>query len=450
MSPSPAPSSSPFSPSWLLHRLAKFPDTFSYCVALSGGADSVALLHALAQAGVAEDIRAIHVNHGLQAGSDQWQAHCRRLCQQLGIPLSVVAVSIDPTAGKGLEAAAREARYEVFRRQIKPGECLLMAHHLDDQAETVLMNLFQGAGPAGLAGIPAQRPLGEGFLVRPLLELRRAHLRAYASAQGLQWVDDPSNDERRFDRNYLRHEVMPRVLERWPQADSGIARAARHQGGLLAVEQATAQEALATCWLAGGELDLAAWQRLPAYRRSAALRLWLREGAKSVPTERQLQQLEADLLAARDDASPVFRMGNALLRRCCQRLYADRLSQPPVVGSVEKTWRAGEAMKLAEIGFFAHWVSVAGYLAAAGMQPSPGEPVFRLQFRRGGERIRLPGRAHHGSLKNLFQSLQVPSWKRDVTPLLFVGDELLLVWGYAVADVAAWRAALVQAGEETQ
>ena len=199
-----------------------------YCVALSGGLDSTVLAAALAAPGAGRERtpRAIHVDHGLHPDSPQWSAHCRGLAERLGVPCEIAAVDARPAAGESPEAAARAARYAALAARLQPGEVLLTAHHGDDQLETVLLQWLRGGGLSAVAGMRPVTPFAAGWLARPLLGFTRAELEAWARAQGLAWLEDPSNADRRFDRNYLRIEILPRLRARWPAAAVTVARVA--------------------------------------------------------------------------------------------------------------------------------------------------------------------------------------------------------------------------------
>ena len=193
-------------------------------VAFSGGLDSMVLLHALATGAKVgnETLFAVHINHGLHEDSDDWLRFCESVAGELGVEFASLAAVVDRSTGPGLEAAARRARYGALRNFVSRNDWLFSAHHRDDQAETLLLNLMRGSGPAGLAGIGEVQPIAEGWLVRPLLDYSRRDLLAYAERFELTWIDDPSNEDRSFDRNYLRHEILPRLDERWPEALSLI------------------------------------------------------------------------------------------------------------------------------------------------------------------------------------------------------------------------------------
>src|SRR3990167_11163376 len=200
----------------------------SLLVGLSGGVDSTVLLHALATARTEPNagLRALHVHHGLHADADQWSEHCLRLCASLGVPCIIERVRVRRDSGHGMEGAARDARYAAFAQHLRAGESLVLAHHQDDQAETVLLRLLRGSGSEGLAAMRRQRSFADGVLLRPLLGLARPQLLAYANSHGLTWCDDPSNEDDGPDRNFLRRQVMPLLRQRWPQATGALAQSA--------------------------------------------------------------------------------------------------------------------------------------------------------------------------------------------------------------------------------
>lgn len=203
-----------FSPAELRQYLPKT-DTGIWWIALSGGLDSCVLLHSLAALQLPVVLRALHINHQISPNATSWQEHCADICARLNIPFTAVKVDVKNT-GRGIEDAAREARYAVFEQHLSSGDYLFTAHHSDDQSETMLLRLMRGAGPRGLAAMAQARRLGQGILYRPLLNFSRAELEEYAQEQALTWVNDESNTNDHYDRNYLRNQVMPLLRERWP------------------------------------------------------------------------------------------------------------------------------------------------------------------------------------------------------------------------------------------
>src|SRR4051812_23732668 len=223
----------PFHPYQLLKQLhATLPGgTREVCVGFSGGLDSTVLLRALAEiqteAGIS--VRAIHVNHGLHPDAALWTSHCATVCTRLGISFDTFTVSVEPV-GDGIEAAARQARYSVLKSEVRSGEVLLTAHHADDQLETLLLALARGSGVRGLASMPAIQTFGQGLHARPLLDVSRESLRAWAATQCVEWIEDASNQNQSFDRNYLRLVVVPTLRNRWPSIAHAGSRSARHLG----------------------------------------------------------------------------------------------------------------------------------------------------------------------------------------------------------------------------
>ena len=388
-------------------------------VAFSGGLDSTVLLHLLADYArnhVSPPLRAIHVHHGLQSAADAWPAHCQAICDNLGIELQVIHVQVSP--GASLEQAARDARYAAFRQVLGPGDILFTGQHRDDQAETLLFRLLRGAGLRGLAAMPVQRALGRGSLVRPLLGCSRQQLQDYGKAQGLVWIDDPSNADTQFARNYLRGEVMPHLQQRWPQASQNFARAAEHLGEALGLLDELAQEDLALtrkgapiAWPGLDSLDLAALLALSPARQRNALQYWLSQRTR-LPDTRHWAGW-ADLRDAGADARPVWRLADGRLVRSHGRIWwlsGDWLQQP--AGSL--AWPDPDGLlRLPGNGC----VRLVGAAVPSGL---------RIAYRQGGEMLEVPGRGRR-DLKRLLNEQQVPHFLRSRLPLLYHGECLLAV-----------------------
>ncbi len=295
------------------------------CIGYSGGLDSLALLHALASlpAARARGLSAIHVDHGLHTESADWAQHCQFTAAGLQLPLRIVRVAVRRADGDGLEAAARTARLAAFRQHLPAGAILVLAHHADDQTETVLLKLLRGAGPEGLRGMRALRRLGEHLLWRPLLPIPRATLQAYAQEHALQWIDDPSNADTRHARNFLRHAVLPTLRARWPRLDTAVGHSARWMNA--ATEQLQHDAAVALAQIQGldpATLAWPAWLQLGDALRPLTLRLWLRGLGLSTPEHVHVEQLQQQLRAADNDRNPCVSWPGAELRRYRGLLYA--------------------------------------------------------------------------------------------------------------------------------
>ena len=400
-------------------------------VALSGGMDSMALLHALAQDPDAQErgLRAVHVDHGLHPDSRSWARHCRDFAHALGTPIRIMDVEVD-TAAEGVEAGARRARYAAIARTMRRDEWLLTAQHAEDQAETVLLKLMRGADLEGLAGMHRQRPLGRGFLARPLLDLPRRDIHAHALAHGLKWIDDPSNSDPRYDRAFLRCEVLPVLVDRWPGAVAAIGRTAAHLDGERRRLRADVARMLDMCRTKAPEaLCLQRLRALPAEMQPRILLNWLGELGWNAPSIGQLETLLGQLTDSASTRSPSLRWSGYSLRRHRERLHA-------VAGTFEladgwsQSWDLRHPLALPNGD---HLRLVGGRI-----------PRRRLQARarRGGERIQLPGRSHSTSVKHALQDLDLPPWRRAGLPFLWDGDELVAVGSVLVAaGFAAWLGA---------
>ena len=383
-------------------------------VAFSGGPDSTALLHALAQLPEARQhgLRALHVDHGLHADSASWAEHCRVFCDAIGVACEVLCVEVERDKGTGLEAAARDARHAALAAHLHDGEYLLFGHHRDDQVETVLLKLLRGAGPEGLGGMRALRPFGRGQLWRPVLELSRAQLRDYVDTHQLDCIDDPSNADTALARNHLRHEILPRLQRHWPQAADSILHSA-------ALSRAAA-DALRSQWLiafdtlhdrTSDSLDADGWLALMPALREPLLDHWLHARSLPAPTTAQRRQIERQC-SARAGQLPCIRWPGAELH-----IWKGRLWALPPRRAVPIDWRRdwhGQPLALPDGGELTLDIDGARLT----------EPL-QVRLRRGGERIKPAGDAHTRDLRDLFQRAQLPPWRRDVCPLLYADNELV-------------------------
>ncbi|MGJ7548234.1 tRNA lysidine(34) synthetase TilS [Pseudomonas alloputida] len=400
-------------------NLTPWLNAHAWYIAFSGGLDSTVLLHLLAnhaRSHASPPLRALHIHHGLQSAADAWPAHCQSICDQLGIELQVIHVQVAP--GASLEQAARDARYAAFNCVLGPGDILFTAQHRDDQSETLLFRLLRGAGLRGLAAMPWQRPLGQGTLVRPLLDVSRQQLHDYAQAHGLSWIEDPSNSDTAFARNYLRSEVFPVLQQRWPQASQNLARCAEHLGEALGLLDELAQSDLAQAgegaspaWAGLESLDLAVLGELSPARQRNALQYWLSRRTR-LPDTRHWAGW-ADLRDAAGDAQPIWRLAGGQLVRSHGRIWwlnGDWLKQP--VGPL--AWGdPGAALALPDNG----------NVRLVCTRPMDG---LHVAYRQGGEVLDIPGRGRR-DLKRLLNELQVPHFVRQRLPLLYCGERLLAV-----------------------
>lgn len=398
-----------------------------YVIAFSGGLDSTVLLHVLVTLldELAAPLLAIHVNHGLHAESDAWSKHCRDTAGRFGVDYQSLAVKVQLESGKGPEASARDARYNALHAELRAGDWLMSAHHREDQAETLLLNLIRGSGPMGVAGIGSIRRFGPGWLARPLLETGREELVAYASREELAWVEDPSNADRRFDRNFLRHDILPRLGARWPDISVRLQRSASHAG-----EASQLLTDLATIDLefVGGRAEKLAIDRLlqlsPARQRNV-LRHAIRQLGLATPTAMQLARIQSEVIPARADAQPLVTWSGAAVRRYRNSVYLlpQTLQALPECIDVASEDLPGAAVTLGP----GH--GVLRFIAEG--TPGLSKKIIRrgvqIRFRQGGEEFQPLGQSHTRKLKKLLQEEGVVPWMRERLPLVFAGDDLVAV-----------------------
>lgn len=419
----------------LAHYVAQHPAVTRWCVAYSGGMDSHVLLHAAAELLGTDDavrLRAVHVDHGLHEDSGDWARHAATVAESLGVGLVVRRVRVE-TDGEGLEAAARAARYGAFAEVLEPGEHLLLGQHAGDQAETFLLQALRGSGPDGLASIPRKRAFAAGVMARPLLGCPREALEADARAAALRWIEDPSNADTSLDRNYLRHEILPRLEARWPAATRTLGRTALRASAASRTLLELAQEDLRQVRVRGApddgpaEISVSELRSLPRERAYNVLRLWVRQAGLRMPRLQDLAQIVDTLVRARDDSGGIVGVRDYELRRYRDSLYL-LTSRDEAPGFVHE-WPAPFAdLVVPEAGL----VLTREACRRQGIAlPENGTVIVRS--REGGELIRLGAPAFHKAVKKLLQESRVPPWRRESIPLLYIDGRLAAVWNLAVA-----------------
>lgn len=409
---------------------AQLPARAPVVVGFSGGMDSTVLLHWLSCSAQQRHcgLTAIHVHHGLQPAAQAWGEHCQRLCDRWQIPLTVVSVAVNQEDGLGLEAAARQARRRAFAQRLPPNHWLALAHHRDDQAETWLLRALRGSGVDGLAAMSTHCPFAQGQLWRPLLDLDRDRLAAYAQDHQLTWIEDPSNADVRFDRNYLRHQVMPQIRARWPAATATFARNASlcaRTSALLSSEDAAI---LAHLLRTPMSLDVHGLLTYPPNRRARVVRHWCVERDFPPFPASGVIALEQQLLRARRDRQPCFQWQGVILRRWRDTLYLHRARS-----AWPDRWHCD-------------WTGQTPLILPDGSQLTLDGPVkqnlwtiCQVHGRRGGERMTLSPNTCSHALKHLLQEAGVPPWQRQVMPLLYDGQTLLAAGDQLIsARLATW------------
>ena len=416
--------------------LARFASFSRLYVGFSGGLDSTVLLHRLGhEPSLVGKLTAVHVHHGLSQFADDWQKHCQVICAENDIPLIVRQVHLNPKAN--VEEQARNARFAVFSSLVCASDALVLAHHADDQAETVLLQLMRGAGVDGLAGMPAIKAWSNAVILRPLLAYSRETLEAYARFHCLNWIEDDSNQSLIFSRNYLRHQVMPLLRDRWPGVVGNLARTALH------CQQAKRNlDALAVIDAQGVSLtepflSLDALHSFAYDRVANILRNWIINNQLRLPSTEQFKQLMTQVLEASVDSQLSVAWDGVALRRYQNTLYllrnVEKSKQPGLMddafskSSVRFTW-----CDFPDVLELANGAGVlTASLAEKGMYV-PKDSVVEVGFRQGGERIFWRGQ--HKVLKKLLQQWQVLPWERDRIPLIWIDNKLAAVVGFAISD----------------
>lgn len=434
---------------WLRRVLPQFPQV-SLCVALSGGVDSIALLAAMVEVRRSFRhlrLRAVHVHHGLHPNADGWLRHCKRVAAGLHVPLSTVRVQVSRERGTSLEAAAREARYDAFAKVLGRDEVLLTAHHEDDQLETVLLQLMRGAGVAGLAAMPEITRFGAGWLARPLLTRNRAELEAWVRSRGLAWVDDDTNANEQFDRNYLRRRVLPLIRNRWPGAARAVSRSARHAAEAKRLLDSLGRADVERAAVGSG-LSVQRLRALDPDRRRNAIRFWIAEAGHVLPDATRLDQIAQHLLTARPDANPQVEWNGTRVYRHADTLTLQALPSRPARLRATATAAesrdhsdaqpAGADGEGAQPEIVWQWRENARLDLGAGrgtllLGPDPHGPIdldalpgrLVVRNRRGGESLRPHPKGRTRTLKALVQEARLPLQERERLPLLFSDTRLI-------------------------
>ena len=395
-------------------------------VALSGGVDSIVLLHllkSLKSQGTDITLRAIHINHQLSPAADDWALHCSSICSLWDVPYETYRVNVNLALGVGLEAAAREVRYQALIDHCLPGEGLVTAHHEMDQVETVLLQLVRGAGVKGLSGMSAESCLYGCEILRPLLNVSRESIERYAKINQLDWVEDSSNRNIMFDRNYMRYQVLPKLQERWPASLQTIARSAHHcSGANLLLDHYLSQDLQLI--KQGNQLSVSSFLSMPTLKHRHLLRAWLVEQGAPLPDAHQLEAMISDVVCAKSDAMPCLFWKGYELRRYDDLLYVmSKLDDFDSTSSY--VWDLQDDLFIEPLGIT---LRVQSEAILSIKERYPSEQVM-VHFRQGGEKLYRGN--HRQTLKKYFQQQRVPPWLRGRIPLLTVSDKLVFVWFFS-------------------
>lgn len=405
----------------------------------SGGQDSHVLLDALMRLSalfpalkLTDKLTAVHIHHGLSVKADAWAAHCQHVCEAYHVNFISEKVNLTDFS-TGIEAAARQARYQIFQELMQAEDILLLGQHGDDQVETLLLQLFRGAGPRGLAAMAVDKPSESYRLLRPFLKLKQTDIENYARQHDLKWVHDDSNDDVHFERNFLRHTILPKLNHRYPALLETISRSAR-----LCAEQ---EEMLAdylqqdlTQHVKHGDLhcfDLMGLQNYSHPRQKALIRTWLTTCKVLMPSEVKLAHILTDVCAAREDRQPELRWGDWVLRRYRNHMYLLNQAElnADTVQMTDQAWR-GEALKL-----------ISGQTISSQDLVDLGVDLKQwnwqgvtIGLRQGGERFQRQGRKHSQPLKKFLQEQKIPPWQRENLVLVKRNQNIIAILGIALAE----------------
>ncbi|MFV0575539.1 MAG: tRNA lysidine(34) synthetase TilS [Vibrio sp.] len=412
-----------------------------FVLALSGGLDSRVLLHLLGRFKKQHPTYqyiAVHVHHGLSQNADDWMQQCEAWCQQENIEFHGEKVQLELGARISIEQAARDARYQALAKYVDNQSLLLTAHHQGDQLETFLLALKRGSGPKGLSAMAFNMPFAGGELFRPLLDLPRTQLEQYAQQHQLEWVEDESNQDTRFDRNFIRHEIAPALKQRWPNIEQSVARSA----ALCAEQESLLKELLIERYQSmqreNGSLAIESLKTQSPAARNAILRMWLDESGFPMPSMKQLAQCWQDVALAQTDAAPIFRFGNTQIGRHNDRLYVfavqQDLSQQVLEWDIQQALELPDGLGRLELKSLDADFDVQSLKAKSIQTLTLPEDIqhIQVQFKATGILAHPETRQHSRALKKLLQEYDVPVWQRNRIPFLMQNDQLIAVAGLFV------------------
>jgi len=416
----------------LVQRLHNTNKVVEFCVAYSGGMDSHVLLQSISVVSLhfpLIKLRAVHINHGLSSDANIWAKHCADICRKLAIEINIISVKVHLKSGESPEALAREARYGAFRSILRAHECLLTAQHQDDQAETLLLQLLRGSGPQGLASMPEFAPFAGGYIARPLLTLTREQIFEYAQEQNLSWVEDASNKELSYSRNYLRHEVIPLIKKRWPAFSKTVSRSAQLCAEAQHIIEIDSHAGMQDVLLDKQTLSVSALNAIDEIKRKNIVRYWIKELRLPGPTQAGMQQIINSVINASRTATPLVAWPGCEIRRYQDRLYA----MPPLkkhTADLEISWDFNSSIQSPIFGK----LSVKSLKGNGVKNIVAQSENVKIVFRQGGETYCEYEKVGTRPLKKLFQELAIPPWLRGRIPLIYFDNHLVAIADFVVCS----------------
>lgn len=411
-------------------QLAPYHTANNIFIGYSGGVDSHVLLHLLANIPeLKHKLCAVYVHHGLQAAADNWAIHCQQVAEDFGVHFEQIKVNAQALPGQSPEEAARNARYQAFKKLLSKNDLLIFAQHRDDQLETVLLQLFRGAGLKGLSGMPNATNFSEGILIRPLLAFDQKTIKDYALQHKLHWIDDASNLDTQFDRNYLRHKVIPLLERRWPSLDKTVARAADHCANAQTLLSSNAKQQMDLIYDVDKQcLSIIGLQKYEPLPQQLIIREWLDYLGARMPNQKVMNAIQKDILQARTDANPLIQHDGYSIQRYRDGLYLVESKDTPNLQQIIAWIDKSQHLKLPDNGLLKIKAAQQGIAKAVWQQNS-----VEIRYRQGGEKMTLPNRSGSHSLKKLYQEVGIAPWQRETVPLIYINNELAAVTGYWVS-----------------
>ncbi len=399
-------------------------------IGYSGGIDSHVLLHLLANIPeLKHKLTAVYIHHGLQSCADDWAEHCQKITHTLAVKFRVLKVNAQATKGQSPEEAARNARYQAFKGIVTENDVLLFAQHRNDQLETMLLQLFRGAGLKGLSGMPVAVEFFKGMLIRPLLDINQQEITEYAQQHHLQWIEDPSNQDMRFERNYLRQQIIPLLEQRWPGVATTVSRSAKHCTQAQAILSANVKEKMLVLYDPQRQsISISGLLEYDNLIQPWIVREWMSHLELRMPSQKVLTAILHDILLARQDANPVILHDGYHIQRYRDNLYAVPDPKKPDLNQVFIWTQPMQPFSLADNGTLIVKETEAGIAKDIWQQG-----IIQIKYRQGGEKIALVNRTGRHSLKKLYQEAGIAPWVRDVIPLIYINGELAAIAGYWIS-----------------
>ncbi|KAF3982529.1 MAG: tRNA lysidine(34) synthetase TilS [Methylococcales symbiont of Hymedesmia sp. n. MRB-2018] len=401
-------------------------DTEKIYIGFSGGKDSHVLLHILAsKIEIKSKVCAVYIHHGLHVEADEWQKHCQVIALENGVSYQSIKVNAEKQNRQSQEEIARDARYQAFKSLLTKNDVLLLAQHRQDQMETVLLQLFRGSGVQGLAAMPLSTNFGKGKMIRPLLDVSQTAIDEYAKQHKLQWIEDPSNQNDEFDRNFLRNQILPQLKKRWPALDKTVSRSARHCADSYHLNDDLSKQLLNSLYNANEKsLNITQLLELNDNKQHYVIRQWFTVNQLRMPSEKVLIRIIREVLKAKPSANPEIRTKTYCIRRYRDKLFCFK-NDMAALSEDDKCWKKG-ANKLR---LNASILSLSE--ASEGISKTQwNESEVTVKFRKGSEKIKLAGREGRHTLKKLLQEKEIPPWERALVPLIYLNDSLA-----AIADL---------------